>query len=238
MPALFITGTDTGVGKTVVTACLTRALRSLGADCVAMKPFASGCELRDGTLFSEDAAVLQEIGGFELPPDLICPIRLELPLAPLVAAELSGIETTHWPRQATAAFNELTRHHEWVLVEGVGGWFVPLFRGADNKISTIDVLAFVWDLPVIVVARRTLGTINHTILTCRAVRERENLKGVVFCDAVPVADDDLAAQSSRAVACELGFTRELGFVPYSTDWNEAARALEPLARELLAGKRG
>jgi len=238
LPALFITGTDTGVGKTVVTACLTRALRSLGADCVAMKPFASGCEMRDGTLHSEDAAFLQEVGGFELPPDLICPIRLELPLAPLVAAELSRIETTNWPAQAKAAFDELSCRYEWVLVEGVGGELVPLYRLADNWVVSSGELAFDWDLPVIVVARRTLGTINHTALTCRSVRGDSKLKGVVFCDAAPAADDDLAAQSSRAVACEMGFTRELGFVPHSTDWNEAARALELLARELLTGKRG
>lgn len=236
MPALFITGTDTGVGKTVVTACLTRALRSLGADCVAMKPFASGCEMRDGALFSEDAATLQEVGGFELPPDLICPIRLELPLAPLVAAELSRIETKDWPIIARTAFDEVSRRHEWVLVEGVGGWCVPLYYFTDEAFMTCGDLSLDWRLFTIVVARRTLGTINHTILTCRAVRQEGFLQGVVFCDAVPVADDDLAAQSSRAIACELGFTRELGFVPHSTDWNEAARALEPLARELLAEK--
>jgi len=238
LPALFITGTDTGVGKTVVTACLARALRSLGADCVAMKPFASGCEWRDDTLFPEDAAFFEEVGGFDLPPDLICPIRLELPLAPLVAAELSRIETTDWPLRAKAAFEELTRRHEWVLVEGVGGWFVPLYRRADNSIATCADLARDWELPVLVVARRTLGTINHTALTCHAVREWADLEGVVFCDAAPVADDDLAAQTSRAIACEMMGARELGFVPHSTDWNEAARALEPLARELLAGKRG
>jgi len=233
LPALFITGTDTGVGKTVVTACLTRALRSLGADCVAMKPFASGCELRDGTLFSEDAAFLQEVGGFQLPPDLICPIRLELPLAPLVAAELSHIETKDWPNQTKAAFDELTRRHKWVLVEGVGGWFVPLYRDSDGSIATCADFVAEWDLPVLVVARRKLGTINHTILTCHAVREQAPLKGVVFCDAAPVADDDLAAHSSRAPIYEITGARELGFVPYSTDWNEAARALEPLAHELL-----
>jgi len=233
LPALFITGTDTGVGKTVVTALLCRALRGLGADCVAMKPFASGCEMRDGTLFCEDAAFLQEVGGFSLPPDLICPIRLELPLAPLVAAELSRIETKDWPVIAGIAFAEVSRRHEWVLVEGVGGWFVPLYRRANGTTASCCHLAFDWNLPVLVVARRTLGTINHTTLTCRAVREREDLKGVVFCDAVPIADDDLVAQSSRAIACELSFTRELGLVPHSTDWNQAARALEPLARGLL-----
>jgi len=238
VPALFITGTDTGVGKTVVTACLTRALRGLGADCVAMKPFASGCEWRDGTLFSEDAAFLQEVGGFELPPDLICPIRLELPLAPLVAAELSGIETTNWPDQAKAAFEEVSRRHEWVLVEGVGGWCVPLYRFTDDAFATCGDLALDWRLFAIVVARRTLGTINHTLLTCRAVRQEAFLQGVVFCDAAPVADDDLAAQSSRAIACELSFTRELGFLPHCNDWDEGARALEPLARELMTRSGG
>lgn len=234
MPALFITGTDTGVGKTVVCALLTRALRNLGADCVAMKPFASGCEWENGVLRSEDADFLREVGGFDLPLEPVCPVRVELPLAPLVAAELQGIETRDWPTQARAAFEQLRSEHKFVVVEGVGGWFVPLWRNPDGSIATCADLVSSWDLPVVVVARRTLGTINHTVLTCRAVREVAELLGVVFCDAAPVAPD-VAAQTSPKIACELALTRRLGFVPYSANWDETARELEPLAQQLIVG---
>ncbi|RYX81002.1 dethiobiotin synthase [bacterium] len=237
MPALFVTGTDTGVGKTVITALLTRSLRNLGADCVAMKPFASGCERNnDGVLESEDAAFLRSIGGFDVPAELVCPIQLEPPLAPLVAAQQNGLDTRDWPRKARAAFDELTSRYEWVLVEGVGGWAVPLWQRDDGSIATCADLVSEWDLPVVVVARRTLGTINHTTLTCRAVRASAKLHGVIFCDSLPVEGDDIAAHTSPQISCTLAQTRELAFVPYANSWDEAARALEPFARELLGMK--
>lgn len=232
MPAVFITGTDTGVGKTVVSALLTRALRNLGADCVAMKPVASGCRLENGQLHSDDADFLREVGGFDAPLELVCPVRLELPLAPLVAAELQSIETRDWLSQARAAFELLQAQHGFVVVEGVGGWFVPLWRRQDGTIATCADLVCAWDLPVVVVARRTLGTINHTVSTCRAVREVGNPLGVVFCDALPVENADLAAKSSPKIVCELAQTRELGFVPHQGDWSEAWQELKSLAREL------
>ncbi len=233
MPALFVSGTDTGVGKSVVTALLVRAMRSLGVDCVAMKPFASGCAWRDGVLQSEDADFLRVVGGFDSPLELVCPIRLEKALAPLVAAQQDSIATTNWPSLAHKAFEELKRRHQWVIVEGVGGWFVPIWHRADGSIATCADLVSSWNLPVVVVARRTLGTINHTTLTCRAIRETAELRGVVFCDADFVAQDDLASQTSPHVACELAQTRELGFIPHSGDWDEAMKALLPFAREMM-----
>ncbi|BCM93062.1 ATP-dependent dethiobiotin synthetase BioD 1 [Abditibacteriota bacterium] len=233
MPALFVTGTDTGVGKTVVTALLTRALRTAGADCVAMKPLASGCERTDGVLESEDALFLRSVGGFDAPSELVCPIRLEPPLAPLVAAQQNNLNTSDWPHRAREAFDELKRRHEWVLVEGVGGWCVPLWSRDDGSVATCADLVSSWNLPVVVVARRTLGTINHTTLTCRAVRESAELHGVIFCDAEPIESDDIAAHTSPKIACELSQARQLAFVPYESDWDKAARVLEPFVRELL-----
>ena len=233
MPALFVSGTDTGVGKTVVTALLVRALRSLGADCVAMKPLASGCTFLNGELRSEDADFLREVGGFALPDELVCPVRLERPLAPLVAAQQDSLATTDWPRRTFEAFEELTRRHEWVIVEGVGGWFVPLWHNENGEIQTCADLVAQWNLPVVVVARRTLGTINHTALTCRAVQQTAQLRGVVFCDAEVVADDDVAARTSPFVACKLSQTKELGFVSHSTNWDEGAKALLPFVQELM-----
>ncbi len=232
MPALFISGTDTGVGKSVVTAQLTRAMRQMGADCVAMKPLASGCTLSDGALQSEDADLLQAVGGFSLPPELVCPIRLELPLAPLVAAELEGTDTRAFPALVLAAYEELRRRHEWVIVEGVGGWCVPLWRRGDGTIAECADLVALLGAPVVVVARRTLGTVNHTTLTCRAVRGSAELLGVVFCDAAPVETEDVAAATSPAMACELAGVRALGFVPYAPESGELA-GFATLAGELL-----
>src|SRR5689334_3644029 len=126
-----------------------------------MKPFASGCKWHEGTLQSEDADFLQSVGGFTLPLELACPVRVELPLAPLAAAQQSEISTREWPQMAFEAFEELKRSHDWVLVEGVGGWAVPLWRNEDSSIATCADLVASWQLPVVVVARRTLGTINH-----------------------------------------------------------------------------
>lgn len=233
MPALFVTGTDTGVGKTVVTALLTRSLRNLGADCVAMKPLASGCERQGGVLESEDAAFLRLVGGFEAPPELVCPIRLEQPLAPFIAAEQSTLDTRHWPHTIDAAFEELKRRHQWVIVEGVGGWHVPLYRRESGEVATCADLVSRWQLPVVVVARRTLGTINHTTLTCRAVRQNAELTGIIFCDSTPIDSTDIAAHTSPPIACELAGAAQLAHIPHTTDWNAAARYLEPLARDLL-----
>ena len=230
MPALFISGTDTGVGKSVVTALLVRAMRQMGADCVAMKPLASGCTLLDGALQSEDADLLQSIGGFDLPPELVCPIRLELPLAPLVAAQLKGMDTRDFPARILAAYEEVRRRHEWVIVEGVGGWSVPLWRRGDGTVAECADLVALLGAPVVVVARRTLGTINHTALTCRAVRQTAELMGVVFCDAAPIDEADVAATTSPDVVCEVAGVRALGFVSYGV----LAGELAGLAGELLA----
>lgn len=208
-------------------------MRSLGADCVAMKPLASGCQWQSEVLESEDASFLSEVGGFDVPPPLLCPVRLELPLAPLVAAQQSGVDTSEWAALTHSAFEELQRRHEWVIVEGVGGWYVPLWE-VDGATTTCADLVSSWNLPVVVVARRTLGTINHTVLTCRAVQSQAELLGVVFCDAEDVGDEDVAAQTSPGFTCELAAARQLGFVPHSCDWELGAQALMPLARELLA----
>ena len=198
-----------------------------------MKPLASGCTFLHGELRSEDADFLREVGGFALPDDLVCPVRLERPLAPLVAAQQDFLATTDWPRRTFEAFEELKRRHKWVIVEGVGGWFVPLWQNENGAVETCADLVAHWQLPVVVVARRTLGTINHTTLTCRAVQQTARLLGVVFCDAEVVADDDVAAQTSPSIACELARTRVLGFVSHSTNWDEGAKALLSYARELM-----
>lgn len=196
--AIFITGTDTGVGKTLVTALLCLKLRQMGFDCGVFKPFASGCESQNGVLVSPDARWLQTVLDLEDSLDEICPLGLEEPLAPLIAARRAEISTRDWPEIARHAFEELRAKHEWVVVEGVGGLLAPIWEADGEVGSNLDLIG-AWKLPAVVVARRTLGTINHTLLTLRVpLPAPAHFAGLVFNDAAPLAPDDIAAASSPA----------------------------------------
>ena len=197
----FVTATGTGVGKTVVTALLACALRARGMDAGVMKPFASGCRRENGILTSEDAEFLREATGVEDDMELICPARWEEPLAPLVAARRAGNAREPWLSRVHEAHRELQERHDCVIVEGVGGWQVPLFEAGGQVVSVEDFAAEL-DLPVVLVAGRGLGTISHTLLSLHAIRARHLSAALVFCDAEPVADDDVAAQTSHKYLCE------------------------------------
>jgi len=153
----FITGTDTGVGKTYVTALLTRALRSAGLDTVALKPISCGDR--------EDAESLRNAIGGELPLDAINPLWFDAPAAPLVAAREEGraIERANLRDWYTA----LRQSRKSLLVEGVGGWLVPVAEGLGGA-----EFAAIFDLPVVIVVANRLGCINHTLLTIESVRTR------------------------------------------------------------------
>ena len=159
---VFIAGTDTGIGKTHVSCALLHALRATGRDAVGMKPVASGCEqTRDG-LRNEDALALQAAGPAGVPYDTINPISLRAPLSPHLAAACDGVTVTLPP--LTAAFERLRARHAPVVVEGVGGWLVPLAPGL-----LASELARAWRLPVILVVGLRLGCLNHALLSARAI---------------------------------------------------------------------
>ena len=165
---LFITGTDTGVGKTLITAGLASALQKQGVDVTVMKPFSCG-ESGKG-----DVDYFIEKLGLTDSRKLLNPFHCKLPLAPSVAAKLTGKKMD--VRQAVSAYNELSRRHEITLVEGVGGVMVPLTQ----KLSVLDFIERL-NIPVIVVARAGLGTINHTLLTVEALRSRRaKILGIVM----------------------------------------------------------
>ncbi|HEX8235654.1 MAG TPA: dethiobiotin synthase [Abditibacteriaceae bacterium] len=221
--SLFISGTDTGVGKTLVTALIALHLQAQGMDVGVMKPFASGCIRVQGQLVSEDAQWLWSVTGVSDELELINPLRYEEPLAPLVAARRLGRDTSGDFAICEAAFKELKHRHDFVLVEGVGGLLVPLAQEKSGRILDCSDLAGILELPVVVVARRTLGTINHTLLTCRAtLLPPSHFSSLVFCDAAPVADDDIAAQTSPDLICELTGLRCCGQVPFLTDLSRSA----------------
>lgn len=166
---IFITGTDTGVGKTIVSATIIRVLIKKGIKVGAMKPMETGCAKTEDRLIPSDGMFLKEMAEMDDSIDLITPIRYEHPLAPMVAAELENRPVNL--ELAFRAYNALSEKYEFMVVEGAGGLLVPItkFKIQDSKFKTYFFSDLIKDLglPVIVVARPTLGTINHTLLTVR-----------------------------------------------------------------------
>ncbi len=160
---IFITGTDTGVGKTYVAAGIAAGLRRLGIDVGVMKPAETGCGRRAGRLIPEDALRLMKAAGTRDPLGLVNPYRFKKPLAPSLAAELEGKLID--PVKIKTAFKKLSRIHDFMIIEGAGGIMVPL----RHDYTYLD-LVRAFRLPVVIVARPALGTINHTLLTISALR--------------------------------------------------------------------
>jgi dethiobiotin synthetase len=165
MQGLFVTGTDTGVGKTVVTAAVARLLCRAGRVCRVRKPVATGATLGDGRLVSDDTRCLAEAVGELDRFDEITPWVFAAPVAPPVAARQVGVRLSL--EAIAAAVRRRQPEHGRVLVEGVGGLLCPL---TENE--TVADLAVELGLPLVVVARRSLGTLNHTLLTVEAARRR------------------------------------------------------------------
>jgi len=158
---IFITGTDTGVGKTLVGAALTRLLRSRGVQVGVMKPVETG--VPDPSGLGPDASLLTQQAGICEPAELISPYRFPLPASPDLAAKNAGA-TIH-PSDILAAERQLANRHDFMVVEGAGGLMVPLRGG-----YLLADLARELDYPLLVVTRPGLGTINHTLLTIHAAR--------------------------------------------------------------------
>lgn len=166
-PGLFVTGTDTGVGKTVVTCALAAALREQGARRVGvMKPLSTGCRRDREGLVSEDAEALAFFADARHPLDVINPVRFQPPLAPAVAAEATGQSIDF--REIWRNLAVIDAESDVMLVEGVGGAMVPI--DPDRPRVTVLDLAAAVGYPVLVVARAGLGTLSHTALTVRALQ--------------------------------------------------------------------
>jgi dethiobiotin synthetase len=163
IPGLFITGTDTGVGKTVVAGAIAHWFAKRRQNVAVCKIAATGCEHRREGLVSEDAEFLANCAASRHPLDLIAPQRYSEPLAPAIAAERA-----HRPIDWFLINNSIrlmSRGSDLMIIEGVGGIMVPM----DDKTTVLDVAQSL-NIPAIVVARPWLGTINHTLLTIAALR--------------------------------------------------------------------
>ena len=159
---LFVTGTDTEIGKTHSTAALLRALRAGGRHVQGMKPVASGCTRIDGAWRNEDALALMAAAGSAADYADVNPFALPTPTAPQLAAAETGMEITL--PAITAAYRRLSADADTVLVEGVGGWLAPL----SDTLDQADLVRAL-DVPVLLVVGLRLGCINHARLTERAV---------------------------------------------------------------------
>ena len=184
----FVTGTDTDVGKTYVTSLLTRSLRKAGFDTVAMKPISCG--------EPEDSRTLRAAAGNELSLREVTPVSYAPPLAPIEAARLEG--RTFDPSEILTTFHRLHRNHRSLLVEGVGGWLVPLSPGY----SSAD-LAKAMNLPVLLVVRNRLGSINHTLLTLESILNHGLTCGGIILNNHPSDIADSSREGNRRLIPEL-----------------------------------
>lgn len=215
LKGVFVTGTDTGVGKTWIAAGVTAVLRQWGLKAVYFKPVQSGCPEENGRLIPTDARLAQELAGLKEPLELLTPITLRLPLAPGVAAIQEGtqIDLGLW----ADSIRNLAGRYDFLVVEGAGGLYVPLIG---TKFLVLDLVSWL-RLPLVVVARPGLGTINHTALTVMAARQMGLPVAGVILNRYP-EKPSLAEKTNPEVIEAITEVPVLGKVPEVADLNSPA----------------
>ena len=160
---LFITGTDTSIGKTIIAGAIARLLTDKGHKVGVFKPIATGCRKEREGMVSSDAEFLAFCAESDFPLSVINPVNFFIPAAPILCQEYEKNKIDF--EEILTAYNHIRQNSDLIIVEGIGGIRVPLSGDVD-----VLGLAKVLNLPVVVVARPDLGTINHTLLTIDAVR--------------------------------------------------------------------
>jgi dethiobiotin synthetase len=222
----FFTGTDTGVGKTLVAGAIAKALTDHGKRVGVMKPFESGCRREGNTLIPHDALFLKALSGSSDDLALICPYMFEQPLAPGVAAQLAKVPVTVERIQDIVL--QMGAQYDVVLVEGAGGLMVPVSADA----LAVDLIRKL-NLPVIIVARTGLGTINHTLLTAKqAQAEGINVAGIILNKMSPEPDE--SEKTNPEMILKFSRLPLLGQLPYIPEEKTGdAEYLSSLAQEHL-----
>jgi dethiobiotin synthetase len=192
--AFFITGTDTDVGKTYVACKLINDYVAQGYKVVGMKPVAAGGNYIDGKWLNDDVLKLEAASNVKAPRELVNPYSFKEAIAPHIAAEKTGVEIKI--AEIKQSFDALTSMADIVIVEGAGGFLVPL-----NDTETIADIVVALNIPVILVVGMKLGCINHSLLTAEAIQARNlNLHGWVANKIVPdmaFCDENIAAITQR-----------------------------------------
>ena len=178
MKSLFVTGNDTDVGKTCVTASIVKNLRDMDIDVGVMKPFASGYKINSSSL-SQDVEILMKYSDSHDPIDLVNPYFFEIPTSPYDAAKILAQKIS--PQKVINAYDKLLSIHDLVIVEGIGGLMTPITQNyfVSNLISELDI-------DTIVVVGAKLGTVNHTLLTYEHCKQMHlKLNGFVINQTEP-----------------------------------------------------
>lgn len=200
---IFITGTDTDVGKTIVTAGLAAVMQSLGYQTGIYKPVQTGCVVKNGSLVAPDLEFIKNID-----PNIITKstYNFKEPIAPALAAEMEGVKIS---RQAFVNdYNELRNKCEFVIVEGAGGILCPI----TNDFFIKD-LAKLLDTPMVVVTKPSLGTVNHTLLTLQAARAAKiDVRGVIISNYDKNAED-ISEKNAPWMISRYSNERILGTLP-------------------------
>lgn len=234
---LFISGTDTEIGKTVVTGGLARLLANRGKRVGVMKPVASGCfQTDDGQWANEDSLLLKRAARVDDPLDTITPVMLQAPLSPHMAARQQGepLETQPTLNRIRDAYQTLAGRYDHLLVEGVGGLLVPI----TDTLFAADLCAAL-GLPLLIVAGNRLGVINQTLLAVEAARARNIPVRAILLNTI--GKDDDATRSNAEALSHVTDVPVLGPLPRLTspgDPNAAAEALERLNISLLLPENG
>jgi dethiobiotin synthetase len=207
---IFITGTDTGVGKTFVAVGLIKILRKTGYMVCPMKPVETGCGFQKGKAVPEDSLKLIRSAQVDDTLDMINPYRFRHPLAPAVAAGLGG--TAIRKKKIFSAYGKLSKKYDIMIVEGAGGIMVPLYK----KYFFLDLIKDL-SLPILIVSRPGLGTINHTMLTIEAARNRGiDIIGVIINHSVNMKRG-VSEKTNPGVIEKLTDIPILGIVPHMED---------------------
>ena len=208
MNGLFITGTDTGVGKTVVTACLANLFKS--QDVGVMKPIETGVDPKCNSAANSDAKFLMEVSGTTDTEEEVCPHRLKTPASPYQASQIAG--TSIQPSTILEKFKILQSRHNMMLVEGIGGLLVPI----TTNYNVAD-LAREMGLPLIIVSRIQIGILNHTLLTINAARQHGLKVAGIILNPVHEGELDTIEEDQGSLIEELSDTPILGTCPYIHD---------------------
>jgi dethiobiotin synthetase len=225
---IFITGTDTGIGKTWTAQALMFALKSSGLTVSGMKPVASGAEQTGDRLTNEDALLIQAQASEIHPYEWVNPYVFMAPVAPHIAAEKAGINIDLPP--IVEAYKNLAKRSDFVVVEGIGGWRVPL----SEQLSTVDLVRAL-QIPVLLVVGMRLGCINHTLLTTECIQaDNICLAGLVVNELDREYENQNQTLQSLARATKIPV---LGKLPYTRSFDLAKLAASLDVTQLLSQAR-
>ncbi len=203
----FVTGTDTGVGKTVIAAAIIKVIRALGMSVCGMKPVETGCTRIGNTLYPSDGMFLKKAAAMEETINHITPYCFETPVAPSLASEIEGNPVN--VDSIVEEFQSLQERHDVVVVEGVGGILVPIKR----DYFVLDLIRDL-KLPLIIVSRPFLGTLNHTLLTVNyALKEGIKVSGIVINFTRP-PDVTVAENTNPMMLQQLSQVPVMGTFPH------------------------